>query len=152
MLAHPKLCDDTSPCHPVRSTLLDSTVCQCLHMNIKASVGQWVILDLFFLKLILITSENHFHPPPNFTIIYYALILQLWAPACLTNNTRVLQIKHTWLLLYVCKNSTASLQRIVKSSVFPWAEVLVLIYSFPDKNHLGLGAAVAWLWWQYHFD
>lgn len=152
MLAHPKLCDDTSPCHPDRSTLLDSTICQSLYMNIKASVGQWFILDIFFLKLILITSVNHFHPPPHFTIIYYALILQLWAPACLINNTRVLQKKRTWLLLYVCKTSTASLQRIVKTFVFPRTEVLVIICFFPDKNHLGLWAAVVWLWWQYHFD
>jgi len=65
MLAHLKVRDDACPCHPDRSTLLHSTVCQQLYMNIKASVGQWVLLHLFFLKLILITSVNHFCPPPN---------------------------------------------------------------------------------------
>lgn len=90
---------DASPWHPGRNTWLHSTTCQCVCMNIKASVGQWLIVGLFLLKLILIPPVSHFHPPPN---EHPFSLLQLWTPTALLTTPGTTEKTHAAFLECVC--------------------------------------------------
>lgn len=135
MLAHPELCWCLS-WHPGRSSWLHSTTWQCLCMNIKASVGQWLIADLFLLKLILTPPVSHFHPPLN-EHFFTTTALDTNYP---TENPRDYRENTCGILECVSKDSIASLQLTAKDSIFPCIKALVIIFSSPaKKKKIGLG-------------
>lgn len=99
-------------------------------MNIKASVGQWLIADLFLLKLILTPAVSHFHPLPH----EHFFTITALDTNCPTDNPRDYRENTCGILECVCKDSTASLQLTVKDSIFPCIKVLAIIFSSPDQK------------------
>lgn len=100
--------------HPGRSSWLHSTTWQCLCMNIKASVGQWLIADLFLLKLILTPPVSHFHPPLN----EHFFTTTALDTNCPTDNPRDYRENTCGILECVCKDSTAAVESAANSQGF----------------------------------